>query len=61
MKENFTSMPGDKNPEEKRYRVVYWFNSVKTDCFIMAYSMEEAEKKFVKSKGDRKIIRIEEM
>ena len=61
MKESFVSMSGDEKPGVRNYRVVYWFGSVKTDYFIRADSKEDAERKFVKSKGDRNVIRIEEM
>lgn len=44
----------------KTYRIVYWFNSITTECFIRAANPEEAEKLFRERKGTHKILKIEE-
>ena len=45
----------------KKYRILYWLGSMKTDCIVKADSAEEAEKKFKEIKGDKNIIDIEEL
>lgn len=45
----------------KKYRILYWLGSMKTDYIVKADSTEEAEKKFREIKGDKNIIDIEEL
>lgn len=45
----------------KRYRILYWLCSVKTEYIVKASNKEEAEKKFRKVKGDMRIINTEEL
>lgn len=42
-----------------KYRIMYWFNSVITDCYIRANSEAEAIKKFHEQKGMKNIVSIE--
>ena len=50
-----------KKNRTKKYRIVYWFGSIKTDCIVTANCTEEAKKNFIELKGDKKIIEIEEI
>ena len=43
----------------KTYRFVYWFGSCITEWYVKANNEEEAKKKFVEIKGDKRIINIE--
>ena len=43
-----------------KYRIIYWFGSITTECVITAKDAEEAEKKFREMKGDKTIIEIKE-
>jgi len=45
----------------KKYRIIYCFGSMRTDWIVKAGSEEEAREKFIQIKGDKKIIRIEEV
>ena len=45
----------------KKYRILYWLGSIKTEYIVKANSTKEAEKKFIKIKGDKDIIDIEEL
>lgn len=44
----------------KTYRIIYWFNSIITDWFVKANSETEARNKFIRIKGNKEIVRIEE-
>lgn len=44
----------------KKYRFVYWFGSITTECYINANSQEEAIELFKEKKGDMHIVNIEE-
>ena len=45
----------------KKYRILYWLGSMKTDYIVKADNTEEAEKKFREIKGNNaNIISIEE-
>lgn len=43
----------------KKYRIVYWFNSCTTECYIKADNKNEALEKFKELKGEKRIINIE--
>lgn len=45
----------------KKYRILYWLGSMKTDYVVKASNKEEAEKKFKEIKGDKNIVEIEEL
>ena len=45
----------------KKYRILYWLGSMKTEYIVKANDKEEAEKKFREIKGDKNIIDIEEL
>lgn len=45
----------------KKYRIVYWFGSIKTDWIVKANSEEEAREEFIRIKGNKEIVRIEEV
>lgn len=45
----------------KKYRILYWLGSMKTEYVVKANSTEEAKKKFREIKGDKNIIDIEEL
>lgn len=45
----------------KKYRILYWSGSMRTEYIVKANNEEEAEKKFREIKGDRNIIDIEEL
>ena len=45
----------------KKYRILYWLGSIKTEHVVKASNKEEAEKKFREVKGDKNIIGIEEI
>lgn len=50
------------NKTLKRYRILYWFNSITTDYYTHANSKKEAREKFLNVKGaqrEKDIIRIE--
>lgn len=44
----------------KWYRILYWLGSMKTEYVVEANSIEDAEKKFRKIKGNRNIIDVDE-
>lgn len=44
----------------KKYRILYWLGSMKTEYVVKASSTEEAVKKFREIKGGKNIIDIEE-
>lgn len=41
------------------YRIVYWFNSCTTECYLKALTEQGAIEKFKTVKGDRNIVNIE--
>lgn len=48
----------------KKYRIIYWFNSMRTDSIVKADNEEDAIKKFRESKYNRDIkdiIEIQEL
>lgn len=46
----------------KKYRILYWLGSMKTDYIVKANNKEEAEKKFKEIKGNNaNIFSIEEI
>lgn len=45
----------------KKYRILYWLGSMKTNYIVKADNKEEAEKKFREIKGDKNITDIEEL
>ena len=45
----------------KKYRILYWLGSMKTEYVVKAKNKEEAKKKFREIKGDKNIIDIEEL
>lgn len=45
----------------KKYRILYWFGSMRTEYIIRAINKEEAKKKFSEIKGDMHILDIEEI
>ena len=45
----------------KKYRILYWLGSMKTEYVVKADNKEEAEQKFREIKGNKNIIDIEEL
>lgn len=45
----------------KKYRILYWLGSMKTEYVVKASNKEDAEKKFREIKGDKNIIDIEDL
>lgn len=44
----------------KKFRIMYWFNSCTTECYVKADDEAKALEKFKKLKGEKQIISIEE-
>lgn len=42
-----------------KYRIIYWFNSCTTECYVRANNEREALEKFREMKGEKRIINIE--
>ena len=45
----------------KTYRIMYWFNSCITECYVRADTEEQAIETFKGVKGDKPIASIEEV
>ena len=45
----------------KKFRIVYWFNSCITECYVSADDEDNARAKFKNLKGDKKIVSVEEV
>lgn len=45
----------------KKYRILYWLGSMKTEYIVKASNKQEAEKKFKETKGNKNIVDIEEL
>lgn len=45
----------------KRFRIVYWFNSITTERYVSAKNEEDARAKFKATVGDKEIAFIEEV
>lgn len=45
----------------KRFRIVYWFNSVTTERYVAANNEADARKKFAEVAGDKQIVSVEEV
>lgn len=43
----------------KKFRIVYWFNSCITECYVKADNEAGALEKFKELKGEKRIISIE--
>lgn len=43
-----------------KFRIVYWFNSCITECYVKANNEQEALEKFKELKGEKRIVSIEE-
>lgn len=41
------------------YRIVYWFDSCTTECYLKAVNEKEAVERFKTVKGDRNVINVE--
>lgn len=44
----------------KKFRIMYWFNSCTTECYVKADDEVGALEKFKELKGEKQIISIEE-
>lgn len=45
----------------KKFRIVYWFNSCVTECYVGADDEDGARAKFKSLKGDKNIVSVEEV
>lgn len=45
----------------RSFRIVYWFNSCITECYVRADNEQMALEKFKELKGEKKIVDIETM
>lgn len=43
----------------KKFRIMYWFNSCITECYVRADNEQSALKKFKELKGEKRIVGIE--
>ena len=43
----------------KKFRIVYWFNSCITECYVKADNEQNALGKFKELKGEKRIVNIE--
>ena len=43
----------------KKFRIMYWFNSCITECYVKADNEQKALKKFKELKGEKRIVCIE--
>lgn len=43
----------------KKFRIVYWFNSCITECYVSADSKATALDEFRRRKGDKRIVNVE--
>ena len=44
----------------KKFRIMYWFNSCVTECYVRADNEQKALENFKKIKGEKKIVSIEQ-
>lgn len=43
----------------KKFRIMYWFNSCITECYVKAENEQKAMERFKELKGDKRIVGIE--
>ena len=44
----------------KKWKIIYWLNSIRTEWIVKAEDEESAKEKFIEIKGDKEIIQISE-